>query len=152
PHPRTCLAMPQLRYVLANNEMIVPAVVGLGQADATALLRAGQPIPTPSHARALIDTGSSVTAIAPAVLARLGLVRLVAATSQTASGAVAVNLYRVSLSIYDARGGPMFTQRDLLVSELTTALPSLDALIGMDVLMDCKLLVDGPGRQFTLEF
>lgn len=25
-------------------------------------------------------------------------------------------------------------------------------LIGMDILLDCKLLLDGPGRRFTLEF
>jgi len=132
--------------------MIVPAVVGLSQPDVAALLQAGHPVPSPSHARALIDTGSSVTAIAPSALGRLGLAPLLAGASQTASGSVAVNLYRVSLSVYDASGGTMFTQRDLLVSELTTSIPSIDALIGMDVLQECKLLLDGPAGRFTLEF
>jgi len=38
------------------------------------------------------------------------------------------------------------------MSELTTAIPDIDLLIGMDVLLDCKLLLDGPARNFTLEF
>ncbi len=46
----------------------------------------------------------------------------------------------------------MFTARDLLVSELATVISDIDMLIGMDVLLSCKLLPDGPARQFTLEF
>jgi hypothetical protein len=46
----------------------------------------------------------------------------------------------------------MLTVRDLLVSELTTTLPNIDMLIGMDILLDCKLLLDGPARRFVLEF
>ena len=39
----------------------------------------------------------------------------------------------------------------LLVMELQPG-PSCDVLIGMDVLRHCKLIVDGPGGFFTLEF
>jgi hypothetical protein len=28
----------------------------------------------------------------------------------------------------------------------------VDVLIGMDVLLGCRMLLDGPGRQFTLDF
>jgi len=28
----------------------------------------------------------------------------------------------------------------------------LDVLIGMDVLLECKLMLDGPARQFSIEF
>ena len=41
---------------------------------------------------------------------------------------------------------------DLLVSELTVALPNIDALLGMDVLRQCLLVLDGPGQQFILGF
>jgi hypothetical protein len=44
------------------------------------------------------------------------------------------------------------TWPDLLVTELTTVLPDADDLIGLDVLLQCKLHLDGPARQFTLEF
>ncbi len=46
----------------------------------------------------------------------------------------------------------MLTFPDLQVSELTTAIPNTDVLIGMDVLLVCKLTLDGPGRWFSLEF
>jgi hypothetical protein len=144
--------MPQLHYAITKTEMIVPAVAGLGHTDATARVQAGQPLPRPLHVRAVVDTGCSTTAVAPAILGQLGLTPLLAGSSQTASSSVAVNLYLISLSIFDASRGPPLTLRDLLVSELTTTIPQIDMLIGMDVLLDCKLLLDGPARRFTLEF
>jgi hypothetical protein len=36
--------------------------------------------------------------------------------------------------------------------ELPALLPGADVLIGLDVLLTCKLILDGPARQFTLEF
>jgi hypothetical protein len=65
-----------------------------------------------------------------------------------------VNIYKVSLGITDPTQPvrTWLTQPDLEVTELTTALPDTDVLIGLDVLLDCKLLLDGPARQFTLEF
>src|SRR5262249_49665083 len=61
--------------------------------------------------------------------------------------------YRVSLHIRDAQAPnlPMLTLPSLLVMELPPG-PPCDVLIGMDVLMGCKLIVDGPGKQFTFEF
>jgi hypothetical protein len=48
--------------------------------------------------------------------------------------------------------GVALTVPDLLVSELTTHLVDMEALIGLDVLLTCKLLLDGPARRFALEF
>jgi Aspartyl protease len=144
--------MAQLRYTITKGEIIVPALVGLNHTDTTTLLQAGQHVPAPIYLRALIDTGCSATAVSPIVFGQLGLVPLIAGSSQTASGSVAVNLYRVSLSVYDPNQAPLLTVRDLLVSELTIAIPAIDVLIGMDVLLTCKLLLDGPARQITLDF
>jgi hypothetical protein len=36
--------------------------------------------------------------------------------------------------------------------ELPQPLSGVEVLIGMDILMNCKLLLDGPARQATLEF
>ncbi len=36
--------------------------------------------------------------------------------------------------------------------ELTTPLPVVEVLIGLDILLGCKFLLDGPARQFSLEF
>ncbi len=39
-----------------------------------------------------------------------------------------------------------------MVTELPAPLPDADVLVGLDLLLDCKLVLDGPGRWFTLEF
>jgi hypothetical protein len=59
----------------------------------------------------------------------------------------------VSLTILDPTRPqlPWFVQPDLLVMEMPAGLP-LDVLIGMDVLLGCRLTLDGPARQFTLDF
>jgi hypothetical protein len=36
--------------------------------------------------------------------------------------------------------------------ELLTSLPGPDVLIGLDVLLKCRLFVDGPGKWFKIEF
>jgi hypothetical protein len=36
--------------------------------------------------------------------------------------------------------------------ELPTPLPTANVVIGLDVLLGCKLLLDGPKRQFLLDF
>ena len=74
-------------------------------------------------------------------------------TTTGIGGAVTVQLYRVSLHLRDARAPtlPMLTMPSLLVMELPPG-PSCDVLIGMDVLRQCKLTVDGPGGSFTFDF
>jgi hypothetical protein len=145
--------MPHSKFVLHPDGMIVEAVVGLNGADTTALLQSGQAIPSPIQLRALIDSGADATAVAPDVFKRLGLAPLISASSQTAAGLVPVNLYRISLTIPDPAGGIRkgLTLPDLLVSELTASL-SVDVLIGLDVLRQCLLVLDGPGQQFILAF
>ena len=44
------------------------------------------------------------------------------------------------------------TLPDLLVTELMITLPDADVLIGLDVPLKIKLLLDGPARSFTLDF
>src|SRR5262249_49228583 len=127
--------------------------IGLNGNDTATLVVAGQPVPPPIATRGEIDTGASVTAVAPWVLRQLALRPAGFAANQTASGTVQVDLYQVSLSITDPAnpGGPMLAHPTLLVSELAVTLPA-DVLIGMDVLLECQLLLDGPAGRFTLIF
>jgi hypothetical protein len=85
---------------------------------------------------------------------RLGLTPSAQGGSHTVGGQVSTTLYEVSISIPPPRNmpGPMLTRGSLTVMELPIAIPGIDMLIGLDLLLDCKLTVDGPGRQFTLEF
>jgi hypothetical protein len=75
-------------------------------------------------------------------------------TTQTASASIAVNLFEASLSITDfnSPGSPMFVRPYLLVMELPASLGAIDVLIGMDILLECQMLVHGPLRTFSLEF
>jgi hypothetical protein len=72
----------------------------------------------------------------------------------TVAGQIRVSLYEVSLGITDPNqpGGPWMTRPSLLVTELAAALTDADVLIGLDVLLECTLLLDGPARMFTLDF
>lgn len=74
--------------------------------------------------------------------------------THTAAGSVPVRLFRVSLSIPPAGNlaGPMLTRDDLLVMELIHPSPDVEVFIGLDILLDCRLLLDGPGGYFTLDF
>jgi hypothetical protein len=116
-------------------------------------LRSGGGGPSPVQGRGLIDTGSDVSAVALPILQRLAIPPVQRTTTQSIGGSLPVNLYRVSLHILDARniGQPWLSQPALLVMELAYGFP-FDALIGLDVLLTCKTLVDGPARRFTLEF
>jgi hypothetical protein len=104
--------------------------------------------------RALIDTGADVTAVAPAVLRQAGAVLLRSVPTLTAAGSVRVQLFEVSLTVSGPAGaaGPMFVKSTLVVTELATLLPNLEALIGQDVLAECLFLLDGPRRHFVLGF
>jgi hypothetical protein len=38
----------------------------------------------------------------------------------------------------------------LLVMELTRPLPNVEVLIGLDILLGCLFLIEGPARRFSL--
>jgi hypothetical protein len=129
--------------------------IGLdGQATA-ALRAAGLPIPAPVQARGLIDAGSDVTVVASWILRQLAVPIASSGSTHTAAGQINVKLYTVSLGITDpaqTAGSPWLTQSGLLVMEALAVLPEADVLIGLDILLDCKMLLDGPAQRFTLEF
>lgn len=146
--------MPHVSLPLSADGLIVEAVFGLNGPDTAMRVQAGQSVPPPIVVRALLDSGTDTTAIASRVVQQLGAAHVIDATSNTASGTVTVNLYRVSLTIAGlaGRSGPVLVIPDLLVSELTAPLPNIEALIGMDVLRQCLLVMDGPGQQCILAF
>ena len=44
-----------------------------------------------------------------------------------------------------------YLMQAVLIRQVLRREPILRVLIGLDILLDCKLYLDGPGRQFTLE-
>src|SRR5262249_22732799 len=113
----------------------------------------GQPTPNPLPARGLIDTGSDLTVVSLPLLQQLGVMSHQSVTTHGLGGQVQANRYPISLHILDFRNrsGPWLTHPILSVMGLPLGI-KFDVLIGMDVLLGCKLVVDGPSRRFTLEF
>jgi hypothetical protein len=146
--------MAQLRSPVTAAGLIVPVWVGLSDNELTALHAAGQQLPPPLQARGLLDTGSDVTAVSAGLLAAVGISPGLTDSTTTAGGTVPVRLFEVSVSITDPHQSPaaFLTLADLLVMELPTSLPDTEVLSGLDMLLATKLVLDGPAREFTLEF
>jgi hypothetical protein len=146
--------MPQLTFVFPSGELKLTVIVGHNRKDLGVRLAAGQALPSPVWTTGVIDTGTNVTCVTPDVLQRLGLTPTGQGKSQTAAGEAPVNLFEVSVSIPPPGNvaGPRLTRRDLTVMELPSPIPGVEVPVGMDILLACKLLLDGPACQLTLEF
>jgi hypothetical protein len=145
--------MPQISSPIVASELRVDVRVNRSAPDLIAIAAAGQPAPASIAARAQIDTGSNVTGLSAAILVQLGCPTLAHSSTQGIGGGVSVRLFRVSLSIFDPGNPhiPWFVEPDLLVMELPPGF-AVDVLIGMDVLLGCRMIVDGPARLLTLDF
>lgn len=145
--------MPQLTFPITPDGLCVDVRVNLDAAALLDLWNAGLPGPASVPARALIDTGSDLSVVAPSILSRLALPPVSQARTQAFGGSVWVSLFEVSITILEAAqsGPPGFVSPRLLVMEMTSPL-AFDVLIGMDVLLGCRLLIDGPGRQFMIDY
>jgi gag-polyprotein putative aspartyl protease len=146
--------MAQLRFPTTRTGLIVRVWIGLSGRETMVLLAAGLPIPPPIQGLAFLDTGSDVTAISARCLQSLGIAPTMSTSTTTAGGPVQVRLFEVTLSITELTYSTTawLTEPDLLVMELPASLPGGDGLIGLDVLLSCKLLVDGPAGHFMLDF
>jgi hypothetical protein len=146
--------MPHATFPTSPDGLVVDALVGLPAYAMEALQQAGQPIPPPVLIRALLDTGSDATAVSAACAKKIGLKRLGRVRTRTASGNVLFNLYEISFSISRPnRMGPVISVRTTLhATEWLHPERGLDALVGLDVLLEGLLILDGPGQQFTLAF
>jgi|SRR5579872_1324949 len=108
--------------------------------------------PQPTQGKAIIDTGSDISAVSLPILQLLGVPPVLETMTQGIGGSVSVHLYRVSLNIFDSQNvnAPWIPHPTLLVMELVPGIP-FDVLIGMDVIRACKMTVDGPGNYFMLD-
>jgi len=139
---------------------LVDVRVELAGANVNSLRQAGQPVPPAIAARALVDSGSEVTCIDPAILAPLiiaaGLrpARFVLANVPMAGGVNLAAEYFVALSIVHPAGTPRadLILRNHPVVEQQLGGLGLDVLIGRDLLDRCLTIYDGPGKAFTLAY
>jgi hypothetical protein len=144
--------MPHLTFATTVSGLSLPVMIGVDGGRYAALLSAGLPVPPPLLVQGLLDTGSDVTILNPDLIFRLGLVCCVQKATHTTIGSATVKLYEISLSIPDTVGGKgsLLERSPLLAMESLAPFLNIDAVIGLDVLSDCLLIFDGPGKQFTL--
>lgn len=129
-------------------------MVGLNGPTMATMVAAGQPVAAPLARRGLIDTGTDVTCIASTVLQQLGLTKpVMRTTTQTAIGSGRVNLFEVSLGILDLSNqpGPSLVVANVLVMEFPAGIVACDVLIGLDILLTTRLVLDGPAGFFSLD-
>jgi len=98
--------MPQLTFPVTKAGLAVPVWIGPEGSVIEAVKDAGQAFPAPVGSRGLIDTASTVTAVAPWILQRLAVSPSGKSSTHTAGGQVEVQLYRVSLGITDPTQPP----------------------------------------------
>ncbi len=146
--------MSKLTFPVSLDGLCLDAVIGLDGATTQALVSAGKSVAAPHPARALIDAGTDITAVSSLILQGLGVPVQYTATTHTAAGVVKSSLFEVSLAITDLNttSAPWLVESSWIVMELSSRLPGSDVLIGLDLLLGCKFLLDGPARQFTLDF
>jgi hypothetical protein len=127
-------------------------LIGLNGNETALLLAAGQPIPAPVSARALVDSGTNVTCVASRILQQLGLAPAQQHQTQTVAGSLFVNLFDVSFNVQNpnATQGPVLVLPQLRVMEMIQQIPDVEVLIGLDVLQQCLLVLDGPHGHFAL--
>jgi hypothetical protein len=134
--------------------LFVPVMIGWSGEEILKSIAQGARFPPPLSATGLIDSGANNTSISPRVVRQLGLPSIGIATSDTAQGSVSVDMHSVSLNIIDSNlpVDQWVTQSNLTVSQLPQDHDDFDVLIGLDILLQTTLFLDGPARKFTLTF
>jgi hypothetical protein len=144
--------MPTLTFPVQKDGLVVGVMIGMDSANCQALQQSGQPIPRPILVQGIMDTGTDATAVAHRLIHALGLPLYGSAQTSTAAGQVNVGVYEISLSIVPPGGAAQFTDPRLVATELIYAAPGIEVLVGLDVILQGILHVDGPGGTFSFTF
>jgi hypothetical protein len=146
--------MPTMTFPIHPDGLCVPALIGHDHDQLQAIQASGSPLPMPLRVRAIFDTGANFTSVSPSFLTTLGLVSTGSSRTQTASGMASVQFYVISLTVYDpanAGGQTLFRSR-WGVTKLPQDLPDMDVIIGINLINQIILHVDGPVGKFSLTF
>jgi predicted aspartyl protease len=141
--------VPLFTFTNPNLRQDGPTVIfGLGVPSvvAQAMSNSGQAVPPDIQITGLIDTGASQTAIATGLAAQLGLTPVGIVPVTTPSHAsVQLPVYYARLSFYQPNGW-----LDIPVIEMAQQGPSIQCLVGRDVLALGILVYVGPSNTYTL--
>ena len=145
--------MAQLTFPIVARELKIAVLINIAASDLVLLQAANQPSPQSVTAVATLDTGSNVTCVSSAIIQQLGLSLSTSSTTSGIGGPVSVRLFRASLMIVDPTQPqvPWYVVADLEVMELPPG-SRVNVILGMDVLLNFRLFIDGPGQTFTIDF
>jgi hypothetical protein len=144
--------MAQMTFAVSPDGLAVPTLIGLSQPAMRQLNLAGMTIPRPTRCRAIVDTGSDITCVSAAIIGGLGIAAKANASTQTVSGPSSVRLFDVSLSIPAPSPANMVVMPIVTVMELPQTIPNFDVILGLDVILQTRFFIDGPGQSFTIDF
>jgi hypothetical protein len=145
--------MPHFLIPTSPQGLIVQAAVLVSDGRRKALSDAGQPVPDAQRMVALLDTGASISAVDPTLLAALGLTATGKAdihTPSTQGVTVPVDTYDVCIGVYAGRAGDAHFVSDTIQVTASVLFGGIQALIGTDVLQKCILTYNGSDDCFTL--
>jgi hypothetical protein len=145
--------MPFLTVPIGAEGALVDVFVALSTPRVDMLKVAGMGFPPPERAKALIDSGASISSISPRIAKSLSLVPtgITPIYSATTGGASQnCNLYDVCLAF--AQPSIKVLGVNIPVIEVHVFTPGVDVLLGRDMLRQCLCIYDGPGASFTLAF
>ena len=145
--------MPQLTFPILASEARVDVRINRDSATLQSLKAAGLPLPPSIDGEGLLDTGSDISGVAPSILQQLAVPLFGRGTTHGIGGPLPVRLFKVTLLILDPSQPhlPWLVRSDVMVMELPPGAP-VEVVIGMDVLLTCRMLLDGPALLLTLEF
>lgn len=133
---------------------IVQVGVGITEARKKALEANGVTPPELQFATALIDTGTSISAIDVSIVSALGLTPtdiVPVHTPSTGQTPAPTELYDVRTYLYHA-DSEYLVDRAIPVIGSQLKVQGFEVLLGRDVLQDCLFIYDGLAGYFTLGF
>lgn len=145
--------MPFLTFPIGAEGTLVNIFVALSTPRVDALKAAGLGFPPPEKAKALIDTGASISSISPRIAKGLALVPsgVTPIHSATTGGTSQnCNLYDVCLAFVQPSIKVLGV--NIPVIEVDLFSPGIDVLLGRDMLGQCLCIYDGQSSTFVLAF
>jgi hypothetical protein len=146
--------MPHLTLHFGPMGPLLDVLVSVSAPRQAALQQAGQAVPRPQVARALLDTGASITAVDPAILDALSLSPTGHTTIHTPSTAAgqphACETYDIHLMLTHPAISFYFAALPVIKASLHHQ--GIYALVGRDVLANCLLVYDGRAGIYILGF
>lgn len=139
--------------ITAQGIVIESLWITASHARLTVLKAQGIPIPEPRRLRALVDTGATCSCVDKAILQSFGLTPsgfTYVHTASTGKSPLAVNQYDVSFWLAENQIESLMLT--IPVIEADFGHQTINCLIGMDVLKNCVLHVDGPARTAELHY